>query len=167
VHNALLKVANACTSTQALCYISFMHTKHGPEKGTKYIGTNQHHFGKILAAMRRKKGLTQVELAEKSGVSKRAITYYERETKNPSVAVLNKLATTLETPVEKFLNNNAADPITLDRSLSKRFEVAQRLPPTARNDIKRYVDNMAKAYGVGENAMKQEDKKAVKPRKRV
>jgi transcriptional regulator with XRE-family HTH domain len=131
-----------------------MTIKHGPEKGTKYIGTNQHHFGKMLATLRRKKGLTQIELAGKSGVSKRAITYYERETKNPSVAVLNKLATALEVPVEKFLYKNT-ESIALDRSLSKRFEVAQHLPSTARNDIKRYIDNVAKAYGASEDEEKQ------------
>jgi transcriptional regulator with XRE-family HTH domain len=154
VHYALLKVANDCTETQELCYFYFMHAKHGPAKGTKYIGTNQHHFGKILATLRRKKGLTQIELAGKSGVSKRSITYYERETKNPSVAVLNKLAAALEVSVEKFLYGNT-EAIALDRSLSKRFEAAQRLPSTARNDIKRYIDNVAKAYGTNEDTQEK------------
>jgi len=154
VHYSLLNVANNCTVMQVLCYFSFMTTKHGPEKGSKYIGTNQHHFGKILAVLRRKKGLTQIELAEKSGVSKRAITYYERETKNPSVAVLDKLAAALDVSVEKFLNGNTVDPIALDRSLGKRFDIAQRLPPIARNDIKRYIDNVAKAHGITEDSEK-------------
>ena len=123
-----------------------MNKKKGPAKGTKYIGTNPHSLGKILAQLRRKKGLTQKELAEKSEVSKRTITYYERETLNPSLRSLKKLAAALEVPVEKFLDGKPNEKVIPDRGLNKRFEIAQKLPAAARNDIKRYIDNVVKAY---------------------
>ena len=128
-----------------------MPRKRGPSKGAKYLATNPHPLGRIIAETRRKKGLTQTALAEKSGIFKRTITYYEREQLNPTVATLTRLAEALGVSPQKFLSVPTGEPKTIDRSLRKRFQLAERLPQAARNDIKRYIDNVAKAYGVSED----------------
>jgi transcriptional regulator with XRE-family HTH domain len=129
-----------------------MSTKKGPQKGTRYIATNPHHFGKNLAEIRRKKGFTQTELAKKSGVSKRTITYYERETQNPSLATMTKLANALDVPAERFLPKKETEKATaVDRSLSKRFNQAQQLPLNAKNELKKIIDGMVRAYDVAKN----------------
>ncbi len=45
-----------------------------------------------LAELRKEKGLTQGELADKIGISRQSVTLYERETRIPDIEVLAKLA---------------------------------------------------------------------------
>lgn len=52
-------------------------------------------FGRRLKALRQKKGLTQAQLAEKMGLTLRAITYYEGESTNPSLQFIENAAKTL------------------------------------------------------------------------
>jgi transcriptional regulator with XRE-family HTH domain len=129
-----------------------MAQKHGPRKGTKYLGSNPYHFGQILAETRRKRGLTQEVLAERAGISRRAVTYYERETKNPTLDIVIKLAEVLRVPVTHFLpkNGNTAEEAVPDRALAKRFETAQKLPPSARGEVKKLIDTLAKSHGINE-----------------
>jgi len=51
--------------------------------------------------------MTQKELAEKTGSTVRAISYYEREAKNPTMELLEKMATALEVPVRTFVVEKA------------------------------------------------------------
>ena len=52
-------------------------------------------FGRRLKAVRQKKGLTQAQLAQKMGLTLRAITYYEGESTNPSLQFIENAAKTL------------------------------------------------------------------------
>lgn len=64
-------------------------------------------FGKRLGEIRTKKKLTQLELAEKIGVSVDFIGLMERGINAPSFNTLSKLSHTLDTPVyELFYFNN-------------------------------------------------------------
>ncbi|MBN2036365.1 MAG: helix-turn-helix transcriptional regulator [Chitinispirillaceae bacterium] len=72
------------------CYILCLKKKKRHKKGTKIIGTNLYHFGRTLAAARRKKGLTRVELAPQLEITSRTISYYEDESKNPSLEMVKK-----------------------------------------------------------------------------
>ena len=49
-------------------------------------------FGKRLVALRRARGLTQVQLAEAIGATQRAISYYETEASYPPAPVVVDLA---------------------------------------------------------------------------
>lgn len=60
-------------------------------------------FGARLAVLRRNVGLTQQQLADQVGVSRRVIAYYERETEHPPAAMLPQLATVLRIGVEDLL----------------------------------------------------------------
>ena len=133
-----------------------MNKKHGPEKGKKYIATNPFSFGQLLANARRKNGLTQDELAQKARVSKRTITYYERETQNPSLSIMSKIAKALEVPIENLLPKDAYDKAPVDRSLSRRIELANKLPPSARYELKKIIDGMLRAYGIINDESKSE-----------
>lgn len=52
-------------------------------------------FGARLAALRQEHGWTQTQLAEKLGVSVKAVTYYEREVSNPTARTLARVAQAL------------------------------------------------------------------------
>lgn len=131
-----------------------MRHKRGTKKGTKIIGTNVFHFGRQLAAARRKKGFTQVELAEQLATTSRTISYYERESKNPSFEMVKKIADVLNVRPETLLdlptskNNNEHEIEAIDRSLSKKFEIAQKLPSEARTQLKKFIETLAKASNI-------------------
>jgi transcriptional regulator with XRE-family HTH domain len=74
-------------------------------------------LGKVVQQLRKEKGLTQTELAQKIGKSMRLITYFERGVANVSLDTLYDIAKALDVPVsEIFLRseNKLQDPnITL------------------------------------------------------
>jgi transcriptional regulator with XRE-family HTH domain len=126
-------------------YILFMKTKRGPKKGTKYYGTNQHSFGSALAAARSRKGYTQEELGKLVGTSKRVISYFERESKNPTMETINKLSEVLDILPEKLLNPSVEtneEPKAI-RSLQKKLSVVHKLPPDEQRYIAKMIDLIA------------------------
>ena len=56
----------------------------------------------LLKEIREKKGITQDELAEKSGISRATISNLENEVTVFNSQTLSKLADALDTPVSKF-----------------------------------------------------------------
>ena len=49
-------------------------------------------FGERLAALRKARGWTQPELAERLGTTVKMVTYYERQATNPTAKTLEKIA---------------------------------------------------------------------------
>lgn len=67
-------------------------------------------FGQRLAALRVERGLTQGELAHQLGVTRDAVTYYERAAKNPSAEFVEKVATFFGVGFDDLLGNNGKTP---------------------------------------------------------
>lgn len=65
--------------------------------------TSARDFGKRLAQLRRDKGITQIELGKKTGVSQRVIAYYEGETNFPPAHLLIPIAKALKISVDELL----------------------------------------------------------------
>jgi transcriptional regulator with XRE-family HTH domain len=133
-------------------YIFYMNKQRGPKKGMSFQGNHRYEFGLALSRERIKRGLTQAELAKRIDSTVRVISHFEREVKNPPADTVKKLAEALGIAAERLLypdkkNDNNAD-MPLDRGLSKRLVMAQKLPPPARQEIKKFIDAMAKANGV-------------------
>lgn len=133
-------------------YIFYMNKKRGPKKGMTFQSNYRYEFGMALSRERIKRGLTQAELAERMGTTVRVISHFEREVKNPPAETVKKLADALGISLERLLypdkKNGHQTDMPLDRGLSKRFDLAQKLPPTSRQEIKKFIDAMAKANGV-------------------
>ena len=68
-------------------------------------------FGKRLSELRKSKGLTQHQLGDKIGVSKRVIAYYERETNNLPANLIIPLSKALGISVKVLLNIKKEDKI--------------------------------------------------------
>lgn len=64
-------------------------------------------LGKKLAALRKERGLTQQQLADELGVSQSVVAYYERRADNPSLEVLQKLASSYDVTVADLLGAQA------------------------------------------------------------
>jgi transcriptional regulator with XRE-family HTH domain len=60
-------------------------------------------FGQRLAALRKERGLTQVQLADLLGTSQQAVTAYENGTRRVPITTLPLLAHTLGTSIEELI----------------------------------------------------------------
>ena len=67
-----------------------------------------HSFGATVSALRKKKGMTQLDLAQKMGVTDKAVSKWERNLSFPDVASLPKLAEELGTTVDELLEAKSA-----------------------------------------------------------
>ena len=100
-------------------------------------------FGQRLAAVRKEKGLSQRELADKLGITRELIDYYERRAPNPSLDFMQRAAVALEVPVTELVGNEPAlkkrggGPVGKMRKL---FEQASQLPRPQQEKIATVVE---------------------------
>ena len=64
---------------------------------------NEQTLGTTIAALRKKKGMTQLELAQQLGVTDKAVSKWERDLSCPDVNTLPKLAETLGVSVDQLM----------------------------------------------------------------
>jgi transcriptional regulator with XRE-family HTH domain len=60
-------------------------------------------FGERLAALRKERGWTQPQLAERLGTTVKMVTYLERRAKNPTVKTMEQIARIFGVPVSDLL----------------------------------------------------------------
>lgn len=60
-------------------------------------------FGTMIAALRREKGMTQLELAEKMGVTDKAVSKWERDLSFPDVSSIPRLAEIFGVSVDELM----------------------------------------------------------------
>lgn len=63
------------------------------------MGLNNNDFGNRIKELRIKNGLSQTELADKTGVSEQAISFYENGKRHPKIETWQKIANVLNTSV--------------------------------------------------------------------
>lgn len=103
-------------------------------------------FGSRLAALRKRKGLTQIQLAEHLDVSQRVITYYENEARRPPTQLLPQIAKILDVPIDDLLNKTDLEPIEgpkVEKRLLRRFEKLQALPEADQKAVLRMIDSLS------------------------
>ena len=61
-------------------------------------------IGEVISSLRKEKGMTQSDLAEKMNVTDKAVSKWERNLSCPDVNSIPKLAEILGTTVEELLN---------------------------------------------------------------
>lgn len=64
-------------------------------------------FGNMVAVLRKEKGMTQLELAEKMGVTDKAVSKWERDLSFPDVSSIPKLAEILGVSVDELMQVKA------------------------------------------------------------
>jgi toxin-antitoxin system, antitoxin component, xre family len=85
--------------------ILFLKIRRKNMAKTKFKGN----FKEILKELRKKKNLTQRELAEKTGISLAMITKYEQGLNTPSIENLRVLADFFKVPLREFLEDRNSD----------------------------------------------------------
>ena len=113
-------------------------------------------FGQRLAELRRLRGLTQVQLAEKLGSTQRAIKYYENEADYPPVETIVELARILSVSTDELLGLKITKPtqevvdITTDpelRRLWRKFQQVAEWPEKDQNAVIRIINTVSKSVG--------------------
>lgn len=96
-------------------------------------------FGKTIASERKKKGLSQEELAKKVGTISVTIGRYERDEIKPSIDIAFKIADVLGVSLD-FLTGKTS--IELDNNIIKREVEIRNLPNEDRGHILYTIDGL-------------------------
>ncbi|GCC53714.1 XRE family transcriptional regulator [Chryseotalea sanaruensis] len=94
--------------------------------------------GKIIAALRDKKGLSQTELADKSGVSRVMIGKYERGDAIPSIDAAKKIADALEVSLDYLVGEGINS--KLDKHALKRLQDLELLEDEKKKTLFDLID---------------------------
>jgi transcriptional regulator with XRE-family HTH domain len=111
-------------------------------------------FGERLAAIRKAKGVTQVQLAEMIESTQRAISYYESPRGHAPGPVIAKLAEALDVTADELLGikprrRTKPHPRTeVDPRLWKRFLLLTSLPERDQKAVMRMITSLASANGL-------------------
>lgn len=113
-------------------------------------------FGERLAVIRKSCGLTQAELSEKVGVSRRVIAYYEGEASQPPGPLLLDLARVLRVSVDQLLGRKQIKEPSDPRAarLLNRLRKIESLPTRDRKAILLVLDGLLakRSNGNGQRA---------------
>jgi transcriptional regulator with XRE-family HTH domain len=104
-------------------------------------------FGERLQAIRKARGLTQVQLAEAAGTTQRAISYYETEAGFPPAPAVIDLAEALSVTTDELLGVKPprVERVNDDseaRRMWKRFQLVATLPERDQKAIIRLVNSL-------------------------
>ena len=104
-------------------------------------------FGKRLFALRKTRGLTQVQLAEALGTTQRVISYYETEAELPPSTAIIPLARVLEVSTDELFGLRPTEPngnsSVQKQRLWKRFQKMDVLPTKDQRAVIRLINSLA------------------------
>lgn len=101
-------------------------------------------FGQRVARLRRARGLTQAELGQQVGLSRRMVAYYEGQTDRPPAYVLDRLVAVLQVSADQLLGLRpvAVEAPTRSR-LWRRLRVVEELPASDRKTVLTLIEALA------------------------
>ena len=85
-------------------------------------------FSERLAALRRERGMTQAELAAELGISKSAVSMYERGNREPELDLLQEMADLFGVSVSSLLGREKDDLLGGDPELTAYLESLRDRP---------------------------------------
>lgn len=120
-------------------------------------------FSENVMWFRKKRGLSQYDLAESSGISRTMISHYEREGILPPADRLQALADSLDVPVYKLFKPHGerkipdTDLTDFDPRSVKKLRDILSLPAGDRNDLYRILNKMIRKNILEKQNLKQRD----------
>lgn len=111
------------------------------------IKTGKETFGQRLSRIRKEKGYTQVELAEKIGIIQVLISDYERDKTRPYHEMIVRFAEALEVSADELLGIKSSKNEGENPSLKilRRMKKIETLPPTQQKTLLKTIDTFIKA----------------------
>ena len=117
--------------------------KRGPAPGTVYSDMKRTPIGTRIVSFRREKGLSQSDLAAKSALTKRMISFYESHCETIPVNKLQRIAQALGVGLDDLVNGDAKPTnLTTSRALLKRLDKAKTLPDEKQKALIHVIDSM-------------------------
>ena len=107
-------------------------------------------FRDMLARLRRERGMTQAELAQRLGVSKSSISMYERGNREPELDLLERMADLFGVSVNTMLGRSEPELVNSDPALTEYLEQLRDRP------------ELRMLFSVTKNATKKDVEAAVK-----
>ena len=104
-------------------------------------------FGVRLARLRKERGFTQVELAEKSGMIQALVSDYERDKLRPYADVVVRLALALDVSTDELLGlarPKQRDGAEGNRRFLRRLQLVDSLPQRDHDALLRTIDAFLK-----------------------
>jgi len=103
-------------------------------------------FSQNLCRLRKKRGLTQYDLADMTGISQRMIGHYETHAVRPPIKNIETIAKALKVPAASLLatkeKDEEIDPSVFDTRSLKKLRDILSLPPNDRADLYRMLNRM-------------------------
>ncbi|MBW2963141.1 helix-turn-helix domain-containing protein [Mesonia aestuariivivens] len=98
-------------------------------------------FGENVATARKKKKLSQSELAKEVGTIAVTIGRYERNEIKPSIDIATKIADALDVSLDYLVGNTDT---ALEKDLLKKITDIQKLPEDKKNVVMELLDSFLK-----------------------
>lgn len=95
-------------------------------------------IGKIIADLRKERGMSQTDLATKTGISQVMVGKYERGDASPSIEVAKKIADALEVSLDFLVGEGVNS--KFDKSTLKRIEEIQQLEEDKKKTLFDVID---------------------------
>lgn len=111
-------------------------------------------FGQRLAAVRKKRRLSQIQLAERLETTRESIDYYERRAVNPSLSCIERAAESLEVSVADLVGSEprlARGRTGPSPQLARRIEPIRELPRKEQEFVIRFLGTILERAGRSSN----------------
>jgi transcriptional regulator with XRE-family HTH domain len=109
-------------------------------------------FGQRLARLRKERGWTQQELAERAGIIQALISDYERDKLRLNADIIVRFANALEITTDELLRPRES-PRALHQKpnlrVQRRMEKIAKLPPHQQNYLLKTIDGFLKGVAAG------------------
>lgn len=98
-------------------------------------------IGDQIKKFRKSRGLSQIDLGKRLGVTQQVITNWERNLREPALETLLKIAGAFDITLEQLVGQKTADiEDQTSRALQKRFELIKKFPPEKQKAFMAFVD---------------------------
>jgi len=118
--------------------------RKGPAPGTVYSNIKRTEIGQRIVTLRLERGMSQSDLAKKTGLTKRMISFYEVSAVAIPIERLTKIAVALSVSLDELAK---LQPLTqndspVSRALLKRLDMAKQLPEAKQKLLIGIIDEM-------------------------
>ncbi len=106
-------------------------------------------LGYRIQELRKKKGLSQTELANAVGVSYAQISRYENKGSQPPAEILNNLSNILDTSVDYIINGNSSEKAKatlIDAKVLSYFKEVESLPDEEKSTVLKVIGAIVAQY---------------------
>lgn len=102
-------------------------------------------LGEKITKLKKLKNLSQVDLAEATGISRDAISKYERGDAIPSVQYAKKIADALGVSLDYLVSDDDKEEV-LDNDTLKRIRDIQKLPESEKDKVFSVIDALVRDF---------------------